>query len=179
MAIQVYILGKLMKDRNYPYKLKKELSEPIPLDQLGGVTESKLYYHFESLVKQGLIEVVEIIKEEHRPDKQVFAITDKGREALPKKIYQLFETENTISGMVIALGNIEFVDRDKVVDILERKLKKITERWEEVRNFKNHVEVREDKVHLAKFLEEYFSSKTDHTATWLQELINQVKERKF
>jgi DNA-binding PadR family transcriptional regulator len=66
MSIQIFILSKLMKENNYPYKLKKQLSEPLPLDKWGGLTESKLYYHFDSLARQGFIQTVEIIKEEHR-----------------------------------------------------------------------------------------------------------------
>lgn len=179
MAIQIYILGKLMKDNNYPYKLKKELSEPIPLDQLGGVTESKLYYHFESLVKQGLIEPVEIIKEEHRPDKQVFAITDKGREALPQKIYQMFESTDTISGMVIALANIEYVDRDRVIEILNEKLKRIKERWAHIEDLESKVQLSEDKKHLVNYLGEYFSSKKEHTTYWLEELVERIEREEI
>ena len=179
MAIQIYILGKLMKDNNYPYKLKKELSEPIPLDQLGGVTESKLYYHFESLVKQGLIEPVEIIKEEHRPDKQVFAITDKGREALPQKIYQMFESTDTISGMVIALANIEYVDRDRVIEILNEKLKRIKERWAHIEDLESKVQLSEDKKQLVNYLGEYFSSKKEHTTYWLEELVKRVEREEI
>ncbi|MEK4520334.1 PadR family transcriptional regulator [Psychrobacillus sp. FSL W7-1457] len=179
MAIQIYILGKLMQDNNYPYKLKKELSEPIPLDQLGGVTESKLYYHFESLVKQGLIEPVEIIKEEHRPDKQVFAITEKGKAALPQKIYHIFENTDTISGMVIALANIEYVDREKVIEILEKKIMLLKERWDNIKNLENQVQLTEEKEHLVNYLGEYFSDKTDHTSHWLEELIRRIKRNEI
>ncbi|WP_234396877.1 PadR family transcriptional regulator [Bacillus massiliglaciei] len=104
---------------------KKQLSEPIPFDELIGLTESKLYYHFESLAKQGLIEVVEVIREEHRPDKQVFAITEKGREALPKKIYKSFESSETISEMTVGIMNLHYVDRDKVLAFLKRSCKNI------------------------------------------------------
>ncbi|MBD7945453.1 MULTISPECIES: PadR family transcriptional regulator [Psychrobacillus] len=179
MAIQIYILGKLMQDNNYPYKLKKELSEPIPFDQLGGVTESKLYYHFESLVKQGLIEPVEIIKEEHRPDKQVFAITDKGREALPQKIYQLFGNADTISGMVIALANIEYVDREKVIELLYQKLARIKEHWAHIKDLEIKVQLSEEKEHLVKYLGEYFSSKKEHTTYWLEELIKRIERNEI
>lgn len=179
MAIQIYILGKLMQDNNYPYKLKKELSEPIPFDQLGGVTESKLYYHFESLVKQGLIESVEIIKEEHRPDKQVFAITDKGRAALPQKIYHLFENTDTISGMVIALANIEYVDRDKVIEILNEKLKKLKERWAHIKDLEVKSQLSTEKEHLVKYLGNYFSSKKEHTTYWLEELIASIEKNEI
>lgn len=105
MSIQIYILSKLAKESSYPYKLKKDLSEPIPFDKLANLTESKLYYHFESLTKQGLIEPTEIIKEENRPDKQVFAITEQGLALLPNKIYQLFEKADSLSETIVGLMN--------------------------------------------------------------------------
>ncbi|MFF2458785.1 PadR family transcriptional regulator [Peribacillus simplex] len=172
MSIQIFILSKLMEDKNYPYKLKKQLSEPIPLDRLGGLTESKLYYHFESLVKQGLVEPVEVIKEEHRPDKQVYAITDKGREELPKKIYKLFESADEIKDMIVGLANIKYVDRDKVVDILEKKVKSIKALWEHLGNFEPEPKGNEN---IREFLDGYFSTRTDHTIYWFEELIRRIK----
>lgn len=86
------------------------------------LSESKLYYHFESLSKQGLVEQVEIIKEEHRPDKQVFSITDKGRKQLPLKIYKVIEDAESISDMIVALVNLRFVETDKVIPIIEKKI---------------------------------------------------------
>ncbi|MEK4029817.1 MULTISPECIES: PadR family transcriptional regulator [Bacillaceae] len=175
MSIQIFILSKLMEDNNYPYKLKKELSEPIPLDKLAGLTESKLYYHFEALAKQGLIETVEIIKEEHRPDKQVFAITSKGREELPKKIYKLFEKADAISDMLVGLANIKYVERHKVVDILENKLKNYIARWEHIADFKKHVSIEKDKEKLNEFIGGYVSTKAEHTIKWLEELIKRIQ----
>ncbi|MED3549645.1 PadR family transcriptional regulator [Cytobacillus praedii] len=175
MSIQIFILSKLMEDNNYPYKLKKQLSEPIPLDELGGLTESKLYYHFDSLAKKGLIEPVEIIKEEHRPDKQVFAITDKGREALPKLIYKMFEQAEGIKDMVVGLANMKYVDRNKVADILEKKLKMIKDGWEQLSRFE-HVQTDKESETIREFLSGYLSTKTEHTIEWLERLIIHIKE---
>ena len=178
MPIQVFILSKLMEDNNYPYKLKKQLSDPIPFDQLGGLTESKLYYHFDSLVKQGLIEIVEIIKEEHRPDKQVFGITDKGREELPKKIYKLFENASSISDMVVGLAYLKYVDRDKVVEILKNNKKKLLAKWEQIADFEKQIKMKKDhdKEKLVEYLGEYFSSRADHTNYWLDEVIKRIQQ---
>lgn len=178
MPIQVFILSKLMKDNNYPYKLKKQLSDPIPFDQLGGLTESKLYYHFDSLVKQGLIEIVEIIKEEHRPDKQVFGITAKGREELPKKIYKLFENASSISDMVVGLAYLKYVDRDKVVEILKNNKKKLLAKWEQIADFEKQIKMKKDhdKEKLVEYLGEYFSSRADHTNYWLDEVIKRIQQ---
>ncbi|MBO1000826.1 helix-turn-helix transcriptional regulator [Bacillus sp. SD075] len=174
MSIQIFILSKLMEDKNYPYKLKKQLSEPIPLDRLGGLTESKLYYHFESLVKQGLVEPVEVIKEEHRPDKQVFAITAKGREELPKKIYKLFESADEIKDMIVCLANIRYVDRDKVVNILEKKVKTIKSNWEQLDHFELD-QVGKDNKNIGEFMHGYLSTRVDHTIYWFEELIKRIK----
>lgn len=179
MAIQIFILSKLMEDNNYPYKLKKQLSEPIPLDQLGGLTESKLYYHFESLVKQGLVEQVEVIKEEHRPDKQVFAITDKGREELPKKIYKLLENAEDISDMVVGIANIRYVDRDRVLAILNKKSEHIRSQWMHIKDFEKKVEVDEENKNLVEFIGEYVTARVDHTIYWLEELIKQIQQGKI
>ncbi|MDH5160612.1 PadR family transcriptional regulator [Heyndrickxia oleronia] len=176
MSIQIFILSKLMEDNNYPYKLKKQISEPIPLDRLAGLTESKLYYHFDSLAKKGLIESIEIIKEENRPDKQVFAITAKGQEELPKMIYKLFENADSISDMVVGLANIKYVDRQKVVEILEKKLTNIKQRWEEVSGYEEKVEVDKNQEKFSEFMLGYVSTKAEHTIYWLEELIKRVKQ---
>lgn len=176
MEVQIYILSKLMEGNNYPYLLKKQLSEPIPFDEFTGLTESKLYYHFEVLTKQGLIEVVEVVREEHRPDKQVFAITTKGREELPKKIYKLFENAADVSGMTIGMASLQHVDRDKVVTILEKKLQKYQDRWEHISQFEKYIEVDEQRRKFVDFMTSYTSSRAKHTTDWLEHLIDLIKD---
>ncbi len=175
MAIQIFILSKLIEENTYPYKLKKQLSDPIPLDQLAGLTESKLYYHFESLMKQGLVEPVQIIREEHRPDKQVFAITEKGRQALPGKIYTLFEKADAISDMFVGLANMKYVEREKVIDILKKKVKKITDRMEQIMDLENELDVDKDKEKFIEFISEYISAKANQKTYWLEQLIKRIE----
>lgn len=179
MPIQIYILSKLIEDNTYPYKLKKQLSEPIPFDQLGGLTESKLYYHFDSLAKKGFIEPVEIIKEENRPDKQVFTITAKGREELPKKIYKLFETATTITEMLIGLVNMKYVNRDRVVQILEKKLKKLLTFDEHIRDIYKQMQIDKESELLFEFVNSYITTRKEQTIHSLQELIVLIQQKKI
>jgi len=176
MSIQIFILSKLIEGNNYPYNIKRTLSEPIPFDELSGLTESKLYYHFDSLVKQGLIEAIEIIKEEHRPDKQVFGITEKGREELPKKIYKLFEKAIGINEMLVGIANLKYVDRDKVIKILEKKLKNYLDQWTHIKSLEQRIEINENNEKLLGFISGYFTTRADHTIYWLDELIKRIKD---
>ena len=178
MPIQIYILSKLIEDNTYPYKLKKQLSEPIPFDQLGGLTESKLYYHFDSLAKKGFIEPVEII-EENQADKQVFAITAKGREELPKKIYKLFETATTITEMLIGLVNMKYVNRDRVVQILEKKLKKLLTFDEHICRYYKQMQIDKESELLFEFVNGYVTTRKEQTIHSLQELIVLIKQEKI
>ncbi|APH03687.1 PadR family transcriptional regulator [Bacillus weihaiensis] len=179
MDIQIFILSKLMEDNTYPYKLKKQLSEPIPLDELSGLTESKLYYHFDSLEKKNFIEAVEVIKEENRPDKKVFKITDKGREELPKLIYKMFENGVEIKGMMVGIVNLKYVDREKVIKILEKKLADSKERWNYIKNMQENLSIEKEREELVKFLVRYVEDKAENKLQWLEELVEQIRQGKF
>ncbi|WP_391205509.1 PadR family transcriptional regulator [Psychrobacillus sp. L4] len=179
MAIQIFILTKLVEENNYPYKLKKQISELQPLDTINGLTESKLYYHFESLAKQGFIEAKEIIKEEHRPDKQVFAITEKGREVLPKKIYKLFENADTIGSMVIGLANMKYVDRDKVIGILEKKVYEIKTTWDKMSKFDRKHFMEPGQEILADFIGDYANYRINSSIQYFERLINHIQKEEI
>ena len=175
MSIQIYILSKLTEEENYPYKLKKELSEPIPFDKMGNLTESKLYYHFDSLTKQGLVEPREIIKEENRPDKQVFAITDKGREQLPNKIYELFEKAKNISEMAVCIMFLRHVENARVIPILEKKLEVLKEKQEQFQAIYNLIQLDDSMREQVDFVHSYFSDKIENEVHWLEKLISKMK----
>ncbi|MGM9951613.1 MAG: PadR family transcriptional regulator [Lysinibacillus sp.] len=175
MSIQIFILSKLMKGNSYPYELEKQLSNPVPLNTFAGLTENKLSYHFESLVKLGLIEPVGILKEEDGPERQVFAITDKGREELPKKIYKLLESAMNVSDMVLGLANLKYVDREQVLDILERKLESRIARRKRVEEIRRETPIDKDNHALVELVGKYMKTRGEHTIQWLEELIAEIR----
>jgi len=177
MSIQIYILSKLMAEDNYPYKLKKELSDPIPFDKIGNLTESKLYYHFESLSKQGLIQQVEVIKEENRPDKQVYTITEKGREDLPKKIYELFEKANKLAEVIVGLMFLRYVEKSHIILILERKLESLHSKQLQLKDIYSHIHVEDTVQEMVDFADGYISDTIINEITWLENLIAKLKNR--
>lgn len=179
MSIQIFILSRLMEDDSYPYKLKKQLSSPLPLDELANLTESKLYYNFDALAKKGLIEIVEVVKEEHRPDKQVFKITDKGREALPKLTYKLFENSSEVRDMVVGLTCLQYVDREKVVHILENKVDELEKRWAYIREMEDRIEVNEANEKMIDLMKGYITAKKTHTIDWLKEVTEHIRNNEI
>ncbi|MEK4922670.1 helix-turn-helix transcriptional regulator [Cytobacillus sp. FSL R5-0569] len=178
MSIQIFILSKLMEGNDYPYNIKKLISDPIPLDKIRGITESKLYYHFESLAKQGLIEVVEVIKEVKRPDRQVYRITEKGRLELPNKIYKVFTNANTVNEMILGITNLKYVDSTIVIQILEKKLEGIRaiEESRIVLEGQPNVDRQEPAY---RFMNDYFSESLQSNIYWLKKLINGIREGEF
>ena len=176
MTIQIYILSKLLEGNTYPYKLKKALAEPIPFDKLGNLTESKLYYHFDVLKKQGLIEAREIIQEENRPDKQVFAITDAGRAQLPHKIYDLFEKAKNISEMVVGITFLHHVEPARIAAILQSKLYALEKKQQQFAHIYANVEVEAVKKDNIDFVHAYFSDKVQREIQWLQAFITKLKQ---
>ena len=175
MSIQIYILSKLMSEQLYPYQLKKELSDPVPLAQMVNLSESKLYYHFEALKKQGLIEPVEVVKDDNRPEKQLFAITEAGRAQLPEKIYQLFDKAKTITDMLTGIFCIDHVNRDKVISILQYKLTMMERKEETIRDMKTQLSPNLPKMHLIQFASDYHEHLRQHEIESMKTLIEQLK----
>lgn len=179
MSIQIFILSNLMEESNYPYKLKKKIADLQLHDLTSAFTESKLYYHFESLRKQGLIEVQEVLQEENRPDKQVFSITEKGRLTFPQKIYKLLEDSETIGEMVIGLANIKYVDRQKVCSILEGKLESLESKWQMLESLDQGQFDDLDKQYIIEFMEDYATDRHLHSIKYLKRLIEQIKKEEI
>ncbi len=176
MSIQIFILSKLMKGNTYPYELEKQLSNPVPLNTFAGLTESKLSYHFESLVKQGLIKPVGVLAEENSPERQVFAITEKGREEFPKRMYRLLESAQNISDMVLGLANLHYLDREKVIEILEQKLEIRIARRKRVEEIRNQAPIDQENEPLIEMIGKYMKTKGEHTIEWLEELIEKIRQ---
>lgn len=176
MTIQIFILSKLMEGDNYPYQLKKHLSEPVPFDKIGNVTESKLYYHFESLTKQGLIEPTTVIREENRPDKQYFSITQKGREELPTKIYKVFEKATKMSEMIIGLLFIRHVNVEKVIPIIQVKKHALEKKLTQLAEIYGKVDIPDNVLKSAQFANDYLTEMTQREITWYDRIISQLKE---
>ncbi len=164
-----------MEKNSYPYLLKKQLSEPIPFDKMSGLTESKLYYNFEALSKKGLVEIVETIKEENRPDKQVFQITEKGKQTLPKLIYKLFENTKEISEMYVGVAYLKFVDNQKVINILESKIQDNKQMLIEAQEIKHKIQVTPENEGLLNFMSDHFTTKTSNTIHFLEKLITLIE----
>lgn len=160
-----------MEGENYPYNLKKGLTEPVPFDKIANISESKLYYHFESLTKQGLIAPIEVIKEDSRPDKHVFSITDEGRAALPKKIYDVFEKATKMSEIIIGLMFIEYVDIEKVMAIIQVKKMALESKLQDISMIYNNIQAPDHmaaRVHLAN---NYFTDMLLREIDWFERVM--------
>ena len=171
MSIQIYILCKLIEGNNYPYKLKKEVSQISSFDLLGYFSESRLYYHFESLIKQGLIEPVEVVKEERRPDKQMYAITEKGREKLPKKIYALFEKGNSLTDYILGFFYLQYVDKSRIVRILESKLDNLKLNIEKLKLAHESLQFDNEGKRLSEITTDFFMDKFNGEIVAIQRIL--------
>ena len=176
MSLQIYILTKLMEENSYPYKVKKALSEPVPFAEMSNLTDSKLYYHFDSLAKKQMIEEVEIIHEANRPDKHIFGITPKGREALPEMIYKMIDKAQSPMDMVVGINAMQYVDKSRVIDILEQKVARIKKRQHELNTIYERIEIDEPTLQYVDVFERFVSESTGLYIATYQHFIRSLLE---
>jgi DNA-binding PadR family transcriptional regulator len=113
------VLSLLAEKPMHPYEMSSTLRERVKELSIK-LNYGSLYSVVDSLVRRGLIEVVETVREGRRPERTIYAITDPGRTemfdwlsellAMPVKEYLQFEA---------ALSLIAVLSPDEVVRLLE------------------------------------------------------------
>lgn len=138
MSLQIFILGILSEGHHHPYDLKK-IFKKNKMDEVSEINDGKLYYNFESLLKKGCIEKIKVIREENRPERTIYGITDEGKEVLKEKIYDSFVNFKDIRSVYSSVIFIKHTDLEKTTYLLEelivkmkRKIAHYDEIWSEM-----------------------------------------------
>jgi len=129
MSLLVPILGMLWDEPSHPYEIKKRIQH-YNIDNFVNVTDGAIYYNFESLVKKGYIEPVEVVSLEKRPDKTLYAITDKGRKGLQDEIYKSLKASNSVRTLYNVIPFFQLVEKDKLIPLIEEVIQKIENKLE-------------------------------------------------
>jgi len=98
------------------------------MDEVSEINDGKLYYNFESLLKKDCIEKIEVIREENRPERTVYGITDKGKEVLKEKIYESFTNFKGIRSIYSSVIFLKHTDLDKSAYLLDEVVNKMKEK---------------------------------------------------
>jgi DNA-binding PadR family transcriptional regulator len=119
------VLSLLAEKPMHPYEISSTLRERVK-EQSIRLNYGSLYSVVETLVRHGLIEVQETVREGRRPERTVYSITDVGRTemvdwlaellSMPVKEYLQFEA---------ALSLIAVFSPDDVVRLLEIRLTRL------------------------------------------------------
>lgn len=179
MSIQLYILGTLVSGNYHPYMIKKKLADSLPSDTMLKISDGKLYYNFDTLQKKGYIEAVEVVHEDHRPDKTLYAITDLGRKALEEKIYNSFKNISNVRELYVSIYFLKYVDPQKVAFILEDQIQK----EKEYRDKNNKIDpnavqlqqLDEKTKQSVLFIAEHSFGLADLNIEWLEKVLEFVK----
>lgn len=127
--IPLYILGLLQRfGPQHGYQIKKIISE-----QLSDFTQIKLptiYYHLEKMEADGLLSAG-LEKQGGRPEKTIYAITDKGRHAFQTKLTGLLEFEYrptfASDGAFYFSDSLDTANIAEHLDAYVKKLRRIVE----------------------------------------------------
>ncbi|WP_042352894.1 PadR family transcriptional regulator [Bacillus massiliigorillae] len=174
MSLQIFILGVLSAGNHHPYDIKK-MFKKNNIDELSKISDGTLYYNFESLLKQGCIEKIEVIRDENRPDKTTYGITAKGREALEQKIYNSFKNYTSISSLFSSTIFLKYVDTNKVAFLLEEIINKLKEKIERYDILWD--EIHPDSTPAIHLIQSYTHNQMKVDLEWLERLLLFVRSQ--
>lgn len=167
MSVKLIILGLLMSGDKHPYEMQHFVKERR-IDKLIKLYKGSLYYAVDQLKQNGFIEVVEIIKEDKRPDKTVYRITDAGKMKFQDLLLEQFsQEEQYYDPLYSAVMFARFGDKRKIEETISRKVNYVRKK---IKVLENMLEERRDAI--SRPAHYIYISQIEHAKTDLNILQN-------
>jgi DNA-binding PadR family transcriptional regulator len=136
LSVKLLVLGMLLERDRHPYDIRQTIKERN-WNETFNIRDGSLYYAFDQMKADGWIETAEVIPVpgEHRPDKTVYRITEKGRQAFLDLLYGQLEQSQQYPGHSLfpALPFVRHADIGRVRQAVARRLEACEARIERLR----------------------------------------------
>ncbi|MHA6483147.1 PadR family transcriptional regulator [Paenibacillus sp. strain BS8-2] len=175
MSVKLLVLGLMMEQDRHPYDIRQTI-KARNWHVTFNVRDGSLYYAVDQLRDEGLIEAAEVVQVHghHRPDKTIYRITAKGKEALLQLLHkQLGGRAFPQHPLLQAMPFIRHADHDLTLRALESQLAACNERlalMESVQKLKDGLLPR-GSVHLLRGIQKFSLAERE----WLEEMIEETK----
>jgi DNA-binding PadR family transcriptional regulator len=115
------VLWLLAKEQMHPYEMQQRIRE-YAIDHVVKVAHGSLYHAVDRLAERGLIEPVETSREGRRPERTVYAITEKGRDEARSHLREyLMRSIKEYPSFGMALSFMSMLSPDEAASLLDRR----------------------------------------------------------
>ncbi|KAB2460173.1 PadR family transcriptional regulator [Bacillus sp. CH126_4D] len=126
MNTKLFMLGLLMEKNRHPYEVQ-QLLKNSEMKYYIKITKGSLYYTFEQLEKKGFIEIVDIIRNEQRPERTIYGITTSGKQEFEHLLLeQMIKQEDMHRPIYEALLFAQHGDDRLILEQLRIKISQLT-----------------------------------------------------
>ncbi|MCD7035885.1 PadR family transcriptional regulator [Metabacillus sp. GX 13764] len=121
MSVKLVILGLLLEGDKHPYEVQQIIHDR-QMQHYIKLASGSLYYAFETLEQKQFVKVVDVIRDNSRPERTVYSITDSGRREFEKLYFQqLMKKEHMERPIFAVLSFAGYIDQEKLSQALLRK----------------------------------------------------------
>ena len=172
MSVKLIVLGLLMGGEKHPYEMQ-HIMKIRKLDKFVSFYKGSLYYAVEQLKDEDLIEVSQVIKEEKRPDKTVYKITEAGKnEFQGLLIQQMSKEEQHYDPLYTALVFARYGDNQKIAEVVHQKIKYAEKKIDALE--KAFAEITPQTSRAVQYIYQGMIETTRTEKKWLQDLYADV-----
>lgn len=172
MSVKLIILGLLMSGEKHPYEMQ-QIMKLRKMDKFVSFYKGSLYYAVEQLRDEGFIEVSQIIKEEKRPDKTLYKITETGKEEFHDLlIQQMSKEEQHYNPLYTALVFARYGDNQKIAEVFKKKIKYAEKKIEVME--KALIEITPQSSRAVQYIYKGMIDNAKTEKKWLQELYEEA-----
>jgi len=176
MSVKLIILGLLMGGEKHPYEMQ-HIMRMRKMDKFTSLYKGSIYFAVERFKDVGLIEVSGVIKEDKRPDKTLYKITDAGKTEFQELLMEQFTKEEQFYDPIYtALVFANYSDSRTIANLIEQKIKYIEKKIKVM-----ETSYEEIKPTVPRSVHHIYIGLIEHAKTdlrWLQSLKNDALENR-
>jgi len=175
-TVALAILAMLLEEPMHPYRMQQLLKERGKYDVVNVRQRASIYQTIDRLLRHSLIEIIETKKEEGRPDRTIYGITEEGRKtasdwmkamlAVPAQEFPEFPA--ALSFMPILIPEEALMAMEKRVKAIKGILADIDAQLQDARQNLPRVVLLDLEFKQAVYMAE---------ARWIESLIEDIREK--
>ena len=172
-SLGLIVLGTLIESPMHVYRMQKLIEQRGKHRVVNVRSRASLYQTLERLVRLGLVEVQETVRDESRPERTVYAITDAGREAANEWLREMLRTTGgEFPEFVTAVSVMMMLAPDDAREQLEQRTERLTA---DLAATEAELAAMPDLPRLFLLEEEYRRAMLEAELVWVQSVIDDLR----
>ena len=177
MTVRLVILGLLREKPLYGYEIKQIIEEHM--SDWTSIAFGSIYFALNKLAEEGFIEKIQVEKQGKRPSREVYQITEAGREEFKRLLREVWkDQERQYYSIDVGLAFSDALPPEELMGYMQERVRQLEYTLRYLDGHEADEMNREDMPPMAKAVFEHSRVHYQAELAWMKDLLQQFENGK-